>query len=369
MRKLDSIMREGICPYFGKKWWDGAPVEEDRGSNDHIFFDAIGGKRTIRACKGCNDTFGHTFEAHTISRCLHPLRLLLANAKIPVAELGETWKNAFDWEGQKFNYVLREGGLVAELVNPRVERDVNDPKHLRVYTDTTDAAKRHLKQFSNSERFKLIAYSDGPKVEMPVEFTFNMDRQMRLAALKIAIAAATIAFPSVASSLAGAGKELCRGAADEFDPSSAKDDHQYHRKLDILRKPLSHTVYVEASENGLHAIVQFFGSFQFWASLSSDTANLREGVLGTLDPVLGEERFETIPRLNLVAPGPDGVVIPSAPIVKFNEAALARGANTAETLQLKSMRDAEGRDLALKPVSAWTWTGPGTLPNDFKFPN
>src|SRR5438046_795158 len=42
-----------LCPYC-----DARP----RNSDDHIFPEFLGGKTTIRACKPCNDVFGHSFE-------------------------------------------------------------------------------------------------------------------------------------------------------------------------------------------------------------------------------------------------------------------------------------------------------------------
>src|SRR5690242_105396 len=42
-----------LCPYCGAR-----PTNSD----DHIFSEFLGGQTTIRACKYCNDTFGHSVE-------------------------------------------------------------------------------------------------------------------------------------------------------------------------------------------------------------------------------------------------------------------------------------------------------------------
>ena len=63
-------------------------------SDDHIFMDAIGGRKTVRVCKPCNDRCGGTFEARNLKETIIRFSILLAKADVPVAKKGLKWKNA-----------------------------------------------------------------------------------------------------------------------------------------------------------------------------------------------------------------------------------------------------------------------------------
>jgi hypothetical protein len=362
-------MPEILCPYCCKLYSDEALIDQDRGSDDHIFLDAIGGKRTIRACKGCNDVFGNSFEAHTVARNLHPLLLLLADAGVPIVDPGAHWKRAFVWEGQEYNFVLGPKGLVAQQVRPMVRRSPDNPKVLQVTIDGDEAGERHLEQFSHSNKLKFLKRTDLPQVVMKgLQFTFNMDREMKLTALKMGLALGMIQFPDETDKFSAARDDLKLGVKRE--PKCVEVDHRYHTTLDSLRKPLCHTIYVEQSESGIRALVQFFGSFQFWIALSSNpSSNSENGLLATLDPVTGEEEFRPMKRLNITQWHPDDLVVPFAPITKFNAGASARGAKTETTLRLESARCADGSDLPINKSteSDWSWTGVGPMRTIVKF--
>jgi hypothetical protein len=282
---------------------------------------------------------------------------------------GAHWKQAFVWEGQEYNFVLGSKGLSAERVRPLVKRSPDDPKILQVTIDNDEAGKRHLKQLSDSKKLKFLRRTDLPQVVMTgLQFTFYLDREMKLTALKMALATAMMAFPSEADQFSVARTDLGTGIKSES--KCVEVDHRYHRALDSLRKPLSHTIYVEQSQSGIHAVVQFFGSFQFWIALSSSVSPVRStGTLGTLDPVTGEEDFKEINRLGVPHWHPDAFLVPFAPITKFNGDALARGAKTGATLKLDKVNAADGQEIRIdkSPDSAWTWTGIGRPPKNVKF--
>lgn len=357
-------MPETRCPYCCKPYSDEALIDQDKGSGDHIFLDAIGGKRTIRSCKGCNDVFGHSFEAHTVARALHPLLLLLTDAGVPIVDPGAHWKRAFIWEGQEYNFVIGPNGLMPDRVRPFVKRNPDDPKVLEVTIDTDGDGERHLKQFSDSKKLKFLKRTNLPRVVMNgLQFTFNMDREMKLTALKMGLALGMLQFPDETDNFSVARNALQVGVKDE--PQCVQVDHRYHETLDELRRPLSHAIYVEQSTSGVRAIVQLLGSFQFWIALSSASPhNLGNGLLATLDPVTGEEEVRPVTRLNIPEWLPDDKVEPWAPITKFNSDAFARGAKTKSTLKLESAKSADGSNLPISRSndSGWTSTGTGPIP-------
>ena len=71
-----------VCPYCGRR---PTGVGTDVYSDDHVFMDAIGGKKTVRACKRCNDHFGGTFEAQNLKDTIIRISILLAQAGVAMA--------------------------------------------------------------------------------------------------------------------------------------------------------------------------------------------------------------------------------------------------------------------------------------------
>lgn len=108
-----------VCPYCGRR---PTGVGVDVYSDDHIFMYAIGGKKTVRVCKRCNDRCGGTFEARNLKETIIRLSILLAKAGVPIAKKGLKWKNAFSTlDGQVYNLVLTADGVRTESCLLRVE--------------------------------------------------------------------------------------------------------------------------------------------------------------------------------------------------------------------------------------------------------
>ena len=79
-------------------------------------------------------------------------------------------------------------------------------------------------------------------------------------------------------------------------------------------------------------------------------------MLATLDPVTGEEEFREIQCLKLPIKTKDGRVEGATLIKKFNDAAYARGANTAEAFKVNKIEVA-GTEISLfwgYFISSWT---------------
>lgn len=329
-------------------------------TDDHIFFEAIGGRRTIRACKGCNDRFGHSFEAQTIQNNLHPLLVLLGDGGVSVLDPGAKWKNAFvGKDGLPYHLTLGPHGMVPEGARIAVERDPSTPNMIRVTVNEDAAAPKLLHQFSNSKKFHLTSRVKLPPVQNDnVQATFNMGNAMRMTALKMAFAVATIALPTELDRFVEARKNL-GGSVSDLDQTQVRIDHRDHPVLDRNRKPLCHAIYVEQAEGIVHGVVQFFGSFQFWVKLSSRISCPSEtAMIATLDPISGIEEFREIPRLGIPVCKGDETVDSATPIRKFNLGAAWRGAKKSEILSLTKITTDDGTELfPTQPYSAVSWTG------------
>src|SRR6266852_5244247 len=98
-----------LCPYCGVRL---------QTSDDHIFPDFLGGKTTIRACKPCNDLFGHAFEG-PVSNDFAPAVVMLRRGGLRSLRR-VVWKRAIQKEG--IDYDL-DSDLQLTPTNPSIERD------------------------------------------------------------------------------------------------------------------------------------------------------------------------------------------------------------------------------------------------------
>jgi hypothetical protein len=349
-----------VCPYCGRR---PTGVGVDVYSDDHIFMDAMGGKKTVRVCKRCNDRCGRTFEARNLKETIIRLSILLARAGVPIAKKGLKWKNAVSTpDGQIYNLVLTADGVQTESAKPLVERDPSDPKVLRVTINSDPESRKLLKQFSNPKKFALQAETPG-KPARTQESCFNLDlnKMVGLTALKMAFSAATLSFPDEVPNFANARLDL----ADTDENSTVRSvvfDHRVHRSLDGLRNPLCHTIYLEEQDGIIHGVVQFFGCFQAYVTLSDKASrSYKHAFLAALDPTTGEETFREIQRLEISKWTGNDTADQLSPIRKFNAYARQRGAKS-DALDVSSVRSEDGVERKAKwsiPGVSWTGDIPG----------
>ena len=335
-----------VCPFCAIR---PSGIGADIYSDDHIFMDAIGGKKTIRDCKKCNDRFGGTFEAQNLKETIIRLSILLAKVGVPIAKKGMKWKNAVSRpDGQVYNLVLTESGVQLESAKPLVERDSVDDKVLHVTVNDDPSSHRLLKQFSNPKKFELQSKTPGkPARSQESSFNLELNKMVGLTALKMAFAAATLAFPDEVPSFEVARHDLAN-AEEAVKVESVVFDHRTHDSLDASRDPLCHTIYVEEQHGTIHAVVQFFGAFQAYITLSGTaTRSYENGFLATLDPTTGQERFREVQRLAVRKWTGDEIADQLSPIKKFNAYARLRGA-TADALDVASVRSEDGVERSAK---------------------
>jgi hypothetical protein len=338
-----------LCPYCN---------ERECGSDDHIFAEAIGGRRTIRACKPCNDLFGYSFEGSAVATFLHPLLMQLRMAGVPVIDTGARWKRAHVGEdGMAYNVVFDRDGYRLESKSVLVKRDEDNPKILHPIIGDDRPGRKHLKQFLDSNKFRLLSL-ERKRVEEPLEYKldwgFNPD--LKLTALKMALAAGAIAFPNEVPRFIDARSDLMRADLTAH-PASVVGDLRDHPTLDALRFDLCHLIYVEQAASRIHAFVQFFGAVQFWVALATSAPGVNDkALLAVLDPVTGAETFGDVTPLQ-IPPFRDQLVDAMLPIRKLNAGAAKRGAKIAEMIKVNEIR-VDGVPLKpFRPYCATSWTG------------
>jgi len=336
-----------VCPYCRVR---------DCNSDDHIFLAAIGGRRTIRSCKPCNDVFGHSFEASAVASNLYPLIVQLGGIGVALIDTGAKWNHAaVRDDGQVYNAVLDADGYRLESTRPIVRRDPANPKRFDVTVGDDAVGQKHLKPFLDPAKFRVISTDRTPVENLNTKGQIGFNPDMKLTALKMAFAAGTIAFPKEVQLFDVARKELL--AHDlATAPSCVEADLRNHTPLDKLRDDLCHVIYLEQVDRRIHAFVQFFGALQFWIQLAgSSTQVYDKAFLATLDPVSGVECFVEVGPLHLSPFDPDCLIDALLPIRKLNSGAAKRGGRTSEMIKLTGLK-ADGVEVPLKPYRATSWT-------------
>jgi hypothetical protein len=358
-----SPLRPGdpeVCPYCGRR---PTGVGVDVYSDDHVFMEAMGGRKTVRVCKRCNDRCGATFEARNLEQTVIRLSILLAKADVPIAKKGLKWKNAVSTpDGQVYNLVVTADGVQTESAKPLVERDSGDPKVLRVTINNDPESRKLLKQFSDPKKFALRAETAGkPARTQETSFNLDLNKLVGLTALKMAFSAATLAFPKEIPTFANARLDLI-DTNENSKVRSVVFDHRVHGSLDGSRDPLCHTIYLEEQEGIIHGVVQFFGCFQAYVTLSAKASrSYKHAFLATLDPTTGEERLREIQPLGICKWTGTDIADQLSPIKKFNAYARQRGAKF-DPLDVRSVRSEDGVERKAKcsiPGVSWTGDVPG----------
>lgn len=314
-----------ICPFC---------QENICASDDHIFLASIGGHTTIRSCKSCNDVFGHSFEGRAAATFLHPLLVLLRNAGVAVLDPGAKWRNAICTEdGVRYDLKIGPNGYQAETSGHVVKQDDSNPKLFDVAVGDDPAGRKWFEKSFPPERFRVLERNRLPVHFEELKLNIGTEPELKRTALKTAFAAASIAFPEEVKRFEEARQELKNGNLP-MESECVIFDLRALESLDRKRKPLNHLVYVEQSGATIHAVVQFFGAFQFWIGLAVGVENhYDEALLGTLDPLTGVEEFRPLPPLHLL-PWQPGVFDVLRQIKKFNEDAVLRGARPPGVLKV-----------------------------------
>ncbi len=322
-------MSNEMCPYCSLR---------PRDSNDHIFSEFLGGTTTVRACTQCNNTFGHDFEGGlscdlasfvvTLCRCgLRPPRFVV-------------WKRAVKDTATGIEYDI-DTDLHIKPSYTKIERDEAGNPQKAVFASRKSAAEfvSGLEAHGKKVRLTEGGSIDGLQLNR-TSVSLPIGQELRRLAVKMAVGTADyLGHRNILD--ASARTHLMEGKSTWDGP--ARIDLTVYKRLEDMRPPLGHSVYVEGDSKAARcfAIIQFYGTVQLYAILNArDFKGPDFAALGTLDLVSGyKERFADISALKLPEP-PVHVSINESECgfrkwqEKFNEQAHAAFGN-ALTMELR----------------------------------
>src|SRR5713226_954347 len=242
-----------LCPYCGVR---------PRSSDDHIFPEFLGGQTTTRACKPCNDLFGHAFEGR-VSSDFAPIVVFLRRGGLRSPRL-VVWKCAMKKEGVDYDL---DSDLQMTPSKPSIERDETGAVKRGVFAGL-QAAKSSIRGLeAQGKRLKLTPQTiEGIDIRK-LEFKLNIGMEVRRLAIKLAIAAAEHM---------GFSDGLIDKETREFLLGNTKNTTRVrlhlarHEALEKIRPPLSHFAFVKGNSqtHKSYAIVQFYGLVQLYVLLN-----------------------------------------------------------------------------------------------------
>jgi HNH endonuclease len=286
MTELDMSPETLLCPYCSVRVRD---------SDDHVFPAFLGGKKTIRACKPCNDLFGHEFEG-PVSNDLAPTVITLRRAGLrPPRRV--VWKRALEIEGKDFDL---DSNLALTPTTSSVERDSQGQIKGALFSNRRAAENFVRSQEGRGKKVKSSFQKFKPVDLKKLTFKLNIGSEMRRLAIKIAVAA---------TDLMGIKNELLDEESQSFllgdleSTQRVRIDFAIHSSLEKLRPPLSHCIFVKGNSQTRksYAIVQFYGLVQLYVLLNDGRfTNPDFAILGVIDVAKGyAERFEKTELLML----------------------------------------------------------------------
>ncbi len=255
-------------------------------SKDHIFPQFMGGTSTIPACTSCNNRFGSEFEA-TAAVDLAPFAVVLSRGGIKSKRV-IIWKKAYQDESGHWYDVDTDG--YGSLSRPVIAKDA---------TGTVSAARfrtgEEVRQMLESSARTGKQYSTREEIERiekpTARFHLELGDDLAKLATKMCLALAR-RFEITKRQDLEIGTRFVMGK-----PYSARPvymDCRSLERLDALRKPLSHCIYVESDTDRCryYGLVQFYGTIQMFCELGYGLVRTDAAYVGCLDPVDFREHFE-----------------------------------------------------------------------------
>lgn len=161
-------MSSNICCYCGVR--PGT-------TGDHIFPLFLGGRRQISACRRCNNTFGHSFEA-AAAQILTPIHVFIAAWGLPLHSVPGVLSKAFEREGKIYDVIPTKGGVKPELSRavPHITRDKNGAIVGRVFgSSDRRRAARWARQILSSGKANQVEITEPPIKNMePAELKLKL---------------------------------------------------------------------------------------------------------------------------------------------------------------------------------------------------
>jgi hypothetical protein len=256
-------------------------------TDDHIFPQFLGGRRTIRVCRDCNNTFGHTFEGGA-ARHLKRLQVFISSFGLDLTKVPGAWPSALTIGDVTYDLISGPEGAQYKLCRPTIRRDANG----RITDGTARSiaeANQIAKGIIKAGQAKEIEISEAQceaidNVSLTVPTSFDSDLY-RFATKLVAAVLVNFGYDEFISN-SGVGAYL--HATSEWRTTPAYCDIA---AINEMIPPLSHAVYVELG-TASYGVVVMFGYLRVFVSLPRSP--ITKAYLATLDPIDGEEKFSEV---------------------------------------------------------------------------
>jgi HNH endonuclease len=253
-------------------------------TDDHIFSLFLGGRRTIRVCRQCNNIFGHTFEGRA-SNQLKRLQVFISQLGLDLTRTLATWPAALEIGDDTFDLLSGPEGVQYVLGKPTIRRDA-EGKIVSGKARSMAEAKQIAKGLIKSGQAKdvdIFTSDDSPIDDVRLTAPLSLNPDLYRLATKMA-AAVLVSFDR-ANLVAESGIPAYLRKKGDWPTGPAYCDVESIRQM---RPPLAYAIYVELGEAS-YAVVLLFGFHKIFIPLPA--ASPVQAFLGSLDPMTGEERF------------------------------------------------------------------------------
>jgi hypothetical protein len=304
-------------------------------TEDHVFPQFLGGRRTIRVCRDCNNTFGHTFEG-SAAKHLKRLQVFISSFGLDLTRVPGAWPSALTIGDVTYDLISGPEGAQYKLCRPTIRRDA-DGRITGGMARSVAEANQIAKGMMKADLAKEMEISEASceqidDVFLTVPTSFDSDLY-RFATKLVAAVLVNFGYQEFISS-SGIGAYL--HAKAEWQTTPAYCDIA---GINEMSPPLSHAVYVELGTPS-YGIVVIFGHLKVFVSLPPSP--IKKAYLATLDPIDGEEGFSEVASI-----GPRSVPITirlTEMMAHLNEmnrmlmqAAILRGAKRPPILSIEEL--------------------------------
>jgi hypothetical protein len=319
-----------VCPYCNN------PILEF--SDEHIFPEFIGGRKTIDSCAACdsNNIFGHTFEGR-VSPMLHALHISISTWGLALKRTVPAWRSGHEYEGLRFDLSIEKTNKMQfRLSKPIVEK--NDQGKTTSITHATEKEARRAAESAIKKGKAQKVVIERIAIELPftgAAFNFEFSPDFLRLALKLCFTLSTL-LPEILVEELAYSQAILRGDQG-YLPRNVIPAFDDYTALNSKREALCHVIYVERNKSRIYGVVQFYGVIQVYCDLGKPTfATGDAAMLAVLDPITGREEFTEVIPLNLPQPEqlPD-TELPEAVgswLTKFRQGAIDRGASNPPNL-------------------------------------
>src|SRR3990172_3107931 len=195
------------CPVCGK--------EPHQPSDDHVFPQFLGGKRTVTSCKPCNDLCGHTFEARANERAFLPLYVYLSGLGLTTVRDGREWRKAYMRDGNTYNLVGSDGRMVERLTNPILRRNVAGEIESAQFADARAAREFLRLAKERGQQVRVVEEPRKDRIAEALRIYFDWEWYVQRVALKMALAASVLLPYNETQRTEAAREELQRAPAED----------------------------------------------------------------------------------------------------------------------------------------------------------